>query len=164
MAINTGKFLRINLSTRKVATDTVPEQVARDFVGGRGYGIKYLYQELTPGVDPLSEKNIMLMVAGPLAGTSVQATSRWMVCTRSPLTGAFARSVCGADFGAWLRFAGYEFLLIEGKADKPSYIHLTPDSCQILDAGELWGKDTQKTQEWLLQKHGTSTRTACIAP
>lgn len=164
MSINTGKFLRINLSTRQVSTDTVPEQVARDFVGGRGYGIKYLYQELAPGIDPLSEKNVLLMLAGPLAGTTAQAVSRWMVCTLSPLTGAFARSVCGADFGAWLRFAGYEFLIIEGKAEKPAYIHITPDGCQVLDAGEIWGKDTQKTQEWLLQKHGSNTRTACIGP
>jgi aldehyde:ferredoxin oxidoreductase len=65
-----------------------------------------------------------------------------MVSTKSPLTGAYARSVGGADFGAWLRFAGYEFIEVEGKAESPVYIHLTPDSCQVLDASELWGLDT----------------------
>ena len=98
MAINTGRILRINLSSGKASTETVPESVARSFVGGRGYGVKYLYDEVTPDTDPLSEENKLFLVTGPLAGTMAQAVSRWMVCTKSPLTGAFARSVCGADF------------------------------------------------------------------
>jgi aldehyde:ferredoxin oxidoreductase len=142
----------------------VPEKIAEDFIGGRGYGIRYLYDELKPGTDPLGEKNKLLMLNGPLAGTAAQAVSRWMTCTRSPLTGAFARSVCGADFGAWLKFAGYEVIIIEGRADKPVYLHLTPDSCRILDAGEIWGRDTKETQAWLSQQHGRNTRTACIGP
>ena len=164
MALNTGKILRVNLTSGKVSTETVPEKIAADFIGGRGYGIRYLYEELTPGIDPLGEKNKLLMLNGPLAGTMAQAVSRWMTCTRSPLTGAFARSVCGADFGAWMKFAGYEIIIIEGKADKPVYIHLTADGCRILDAGEIWGKDTKETQGWLTQNHGKNTRTACIGP
>ncbi len=164
MALNTGRFLRINLTDRKTTTESVPESVAADFIGGRGYGIRYLYDELAPGVDPLGEQNKLLMLSGPLAGTSAIAVSRWMACTLSPLTGGYARSVCGADFGAWLRFVDYDFLIIEGKADKPVYIHLTEDGCQILDAGEIWGKDTKKTQAWLGEQHGKKTRTACIGP
>jgi len=164
MALNTGKILRVNLSSGKVTTESVPEQIALDFIGGRGYGIRYLYDEIKPGTDPLGEKNKLLMLNGPLAGTTAQAVSRWMTCTRSPLTGAFARSVCGADFGAWLKFAGYEGIIVEGKAEKPVYLHLTPDGCQILDAGEIWGKDTKETQAWLSQQHGKNTRTACIGP
>jgi aldehyde:ferredoxin oxidoreductase len=80
------------------------------------------------------------------------------------LTGGWARSICGADFGAWLRFAGLEFIFIEGKAEKPVYLHLTREGCQFLDAGELWGKDTAQTQEWLRKRHGENTRTACIGP
>jgi aldehyde:ferredoxin oxidoreductase len=164
MALNTGKILRVNLSSGKVTTESVPEKIAEDFIGGRGYGIRYLYDEITPGTDPLGEKNKLLMLNGPLAGTTAQAVSRWMTCTRSPLTGAFARSVCGADFGAWLKFAGYEIIIVEGKAEKPVYLHLTPDGCHILDAGEIWGKDTKETQAWLSQRHGKNTRTACIGP
>jgi aldehyde:ferredoxin oxidoreductase len=164
MALNTGKILRVNLSSGKVTTESVPEKIAEDFIGGRGYGIRYLYDEITPGTDPLGEKNKLLMLNGPLAGTTAQAVSRWMTCTRSPLTGAFARSVCGADFGAWLKFAGYEIIIVEGKAEKPVYLHLTPDGCHILDAGEIWGKDTKETQAWLGQQHGKNTRTACIGP
>jgi aldehyde:ferredoxin oxidoreductase len=164
MALNTGKILRVNLSHGKVSTEIVPENIAVDFVGGRGYGVRYLYDEIAPGTDPLGEENKLLMLNGPLAGTTAQAVSRWMTCTRSPLTGTFTRSVCGADFGAWLKFAGYEMIIIEGKAEKPVYLHLTPDGCKLLDASEIWGKDTKITQEWLVQKHGKSTRTACIGP
>ncbi len=160
----TRKFLRVNLSNGKAGEEAIPEQVETDFVGGRGFGIHYLYRELAPKTDPLGEQNKMIFVAGPLAGTTAQAVSRWMVCTRSPLTGAFARSVAGADFGAWIKFAGYEFILVEGKADRPVYIHLTRDACQIRPADELWGKDTVVTQEWLSQRHGLNTRVACIGP
>jgi aldehyde:ferredoxin oxidoreductase len=87
-----------------------------------------------------------------------------MVCTKSPLTGIFARSVGGADFGAWLKFAGYDFIIVEGKADKPVYLYLTKESCVIKDAREIWGKDIDITQQWLTGQHGKNTRSACIGP
>ncbi len=164
MVLNTGRILRVNLSSGKIGTESVPEKIATDFIGGRGYGIRYLYDEIESGIDPLGEKNKLLILNGPLAGTTAQAVSRWMICTKSPLTGAFARSVCGADFGAWLKFAGYEIIIIEGKAEKPVYIHITPDGGKIIDAAEIWGKDTKETQAWLTQQHGRNTRTACIGP
>jgi aldehyde:ferredoxin oxidoreductase len=131
MTINTGKVLRVNLSNGKTSTETVPESIAADFIGGRGYGIKYLYQELTPGIDPLGEQNKLIILTGPMAGTTAQGVSRWMVCSKSPQTGAFARSVCGADFGAWLKFAGYEIIIVEGKAENPVYLHLSDDKCKL---------------------------------
>jgi aldehyde:ferredoxin oxidoreductase len=164
MKLNTGKFLRINLSTSEIETGEVDPQTALDFIGGRGYGVSYLYQELTPNVDPLGKDNKLILLAGPLAGTSALAVSRWMAITKSPLTGAFARSVGGADFGAWLKFTGYEFIIIEGKAEKPVYIHLTADSCRIHDAAALWGKDTRETQKNLAEQYGRSTRCISIGP
>jgi aldehyde:ferredoxin oxidoreductase len=164
MAINAGRLLRVNLSSGRISSEDIPGTVAADFIGGRGYGIKYLYDELTPGTDPLGEQNKLLFITGPIAGTMAQGVSRWMVCTRSPLTGAFARSVCGADFGAWLKFTGYEIIIIEGKAERPVYIHLAGDGCQILDAREIWGQNTREAQSWLNQSHGKNTRTACIGP
>jgi aldehyde:ferredoxin oxidoreductase len=158
------KYIRIDLSSGKVTTESIDKQVLTEYVGGRGFGAYYTYHELAPGVDPLGGENKVFLLAGPLAGTGALSTSRWMVCTKSPLTGAYARAVGGADFGAWLRFAGYEFIEIEGRAERPVYIHLTPDSCRILEAGELWGLDTAKTQFWLSQKHGKDTRSACIGP
>ena len=164
MAAIERKGLRVNLSTGEIREETIEEQVATDFIGGSGFGIYYLYTHLAPNTDPLSEQNKMLFVTGPLAGTNAQAVSRWLVCTRSPLTGAFARSSCGADFGAWLRFSGYDFIMVEGRAEKPVYIHLSENSCQIKDAAELWGKDTLTTQQWLAERHGKDTRAACIGP
>ena len=164
MALNTGRLLRINLTSGKSGIETVPEQIAADFIGGRGYGIRYLWDEIKPGTDPLSAENKLILVTGPLAGSSVQALSRWMAITKSPQTGAFARSVCGADFGAWLKFAGYEMIILEGKADKPSYVHISEEGCRVEKATEIWGKDTKLTQEWLTEKYGPDTRTACIGP
>ncbi|MDP2916467.1 MAG: aldehyde ferredoxin oxidoreductase family protein [Dehalococcoidia bacterium] len=164
MEHRTGRLLRVDLSTGRVTREMVDEQTALDFVGGRGFGINYLYREVAPGTEPLSEKNKLILVNGVLAGSSVQAVARWMAITKSPLTGTFFRSVAGADFGAWLKFAGYDLIIIEGKAEKPVYIHLTADGCQILDAGHLWGKDTRVTQQWLSQQYGQNTRTACIGP
>jgi aldehyde:ferredoxin oxidoreductase len=164
MSINTGKILRVNLTSGEITTEYVPEQIARDFIGGRGYGIKYLYDEVTPGADPLGPENKLLLLNGPLAGSAALVSSRWMACTKSPLTGAFGRSVCGADFGAWLKFAGYEIIILEGKAEKPVYLHISADGCRILDASAIWGQDTKVTQEWLVQQHGENTRTACIGP
>jgi len=164
MPVNAGRLLRVDLSSRKISTEEIPETVARDFIGGRGYGIKYLYDEQPGGIDPFGEKNRLIFITGPLAGTMAQGVSRWMVCTRSPLTGAFARSVCGADFGAWLKFSGYEVIIVEGKSEKPVYLHLADDKCRILGAQEIWGQNTKETQSWLNNAHGKNTRSACIGP
>jgi aldehyde:ferredoxin oxidoreductase len=158
------KFLRINLSTGKVITESIPRLIQQNFIGGRGFASYYLYRELSPATDPLSERNKLLLATGPLAGTKAQSVSRWLVYTRSPLTGAIARSSAGADFGAWMRFSDYDFLVIEGKAEKPVYVLLSKNSCDIKPAGELWGKETAETQEWLHQCHGDHTRVACIGP
>lgn len=159
-----GRLLRVNLSTGKVSTEPIDMQDARDFVGGRGFGVKYLYKELEPNIDPLGEHNKLMLCPGVLAGTSAQATSRWLVITKSPLTGCFARAAAGADFGAWMKFAGYDFIIVEGKAEKPVYLFVTRDGCKIEDAHELWGKDTEKTQEWLYQRYSQDIRVACIGP
>ena len=164
MAPYTGRLLRVNLSRGSAEVETIPPETCELFVGGRGLGIAYLYKEQSSNVDPLGEENRLLFVAGPLAGTAAQSVSRWMVCTKSPLTGAYARSVAGADFAAWLRFAGYDAILVEGKAETPVYLHLTAEGCKIAKAHELWGQDTRRTQDLLRQRHGEKTRVACIGP
>ncbi len=159
-----NRVLRINLTRRTTEVETVPPDICEPFIGGRGFGIASLFKEQPPHADPFGEENRLMFLAGPLAGTQAQALSRWMVCTKSPLTGGYARSVAGADFGAWLRFTGYDAVLVEGKAETPVYLHLTADGCEIVDAGELWGKETPKTQDMLHQRHGDKTRVACIGP
>jgi aldehyde:ferredoxin oxidoreductase len=158
------KLLRVDLTTGVAKEESIPEKTVVDFVGGRGLGVRYLYDELSPHVDPLGSKNKLLFTVGPLAGTGAQSFSRWMVTTKSPLTGTYCRSVGGADFGAWLKFAGLDMIIVEGKADEPVYLFLEGGRCQIKDAAELWGMGTKPTQLKLKDRHGKDTRIACIGP
>jgi aldehyde:ferredoxin oxidoreductase len=160
----TGKLLRVNLSTGTVGTEDIPLQDIMTFIGGRGLAIKYLYDELAPGTDPLGEDNKLILCNGVLAGTTVQSASRWLSITKSPLTGCYARSSGGADFGAWLKFAGYDLIIIEGKSEKPVYLYITPDRVSIEDAREIWGLSSQKAQAWISALYGHNTRTACVGP
>jgi len=135
-----------------------------DFVGGRGIGIKYLYQELSPGIDPLGEDNKLFFAIGPLAGTGALSFSRWMVITKSPLTGTYGRAVGGGSFGARMGFAGLDLIIVEGKATKPVYLYIEDGHYEIKDAAGLWGLDTAITQGRLSEIHGIDTRIACIGP
>ena len=106
----------------------------------------------------------MILATGVLAGTQAQSVSRWLACTKSPLTGCYARSCCGGDFGAWMKFSGYDFILIEGKAEKPVFLVIQAECAELKGAEELWGKDTAQTQDWLKESYGKATRSACIGP
>jgi len=164
MSTYTSQFLRVNLTTGAIKVEPIPEQVKRDFVGGRGFGIKYLYDELAPGIESLGPENKLLFLTGPLGGTAAQGFSKWVAVTKSPLTGGVARALGGGDFGAYLKFAGFDFVIIEGQAEKPAYIYLGEDRAEILDAGDLWGLDTQETQQKVQEEHGARTQVACIGP
>ena len=158
------KYLHINLTTGEIKSQKAPDEVVMGWVGGRGFGIKYLYENLEPGIDPLSPKNKLLIITGPLAGTGALGCSRWIAITKSPLTGSYTRAVGGGDFGAWLGFAGFDFLLVEGKAEKPSYLLIEKDSWEIRDGSFIWGKNTSEADEALIRRHGKDARVACIGP
>jgi len=160
----TGKLLRINLSNRKSHTEDIPEQLMKDFLGGRGLAVKYLYDELKPGIEPLGADNKLLLMMGPLGATTAMSVSRMALVTKSPLTGTIAKSIMGGNFGAYLKFAGFDGIIVEGEAEKPTYVHIDQDGVHILDADGLWGLDTQETHVKLRQRHGKSTQVACIGP
>jgi len=160
----TGKLIRINLSQGKSQIEDVPETLMKSFLGGRGIAAKYLYDELKPGVEPLAADNKLIFMMGPLGATTAMSVSRTALVTKSPLTGAIAKSIMGGNFGAYLKFAGFDGIIVEGEAQKPSYIHIDKDGIHILDAGELWGLDTQQTQAKLRENHGKTTQVACIGP
>lgn len=164
MSSYAGTFLRIDLSNEKISIETVPDQVKRDFLGGRGFGIKYLYDEVPAGTDPLGPSNKLLFLTGPLAGTKATSCSRWTVYTKSPLTGTVMRAVCGGDFGAWMKWAGLDFIIIEGKAEKPVYVYIDDSGCEIRDARGLWGKSSKETQKSIRKMHGNRVCSACIGP
>lgn len=158
------KLLRVNLSDRKAEIDSIPHEVVMSFVGGRGFGIKYLYEELSPGIDPLSSQNKLVFITGPLAGSGAHSLSKWMVATKSPLTGTYTRSVCGSAFGALMRFAGFDLIIVEGRSEEPVYIYIEQDKVEIFSAQDIWGMDTARVQDKLKEVHGRGVRIACIGP
>jgi aldehyde:ferredoxin oxidoreductase len=158
------KLLRVNLSNSTIKDEDIPQKIALDYVGGRGFGSKYLYDEVPAGTDPLGKQNKLLVGTGLLAGTGAQSLSKWIVVTKSPLTNTFARSYGGGDFGAWLKWAGFELVIFEGKAAKPVYLHIAGGKYEIRDASAIWGKTTSQAQEYLKKQHGAKARMICIGP
>ncbi|OGO05383.1 MAG: hypothetical protein A2Y60_00360, partial [Chloroflexi bacterium RBG_13_54_9] len=154
----------MNLSNGAIKEEDIPQKIALDYVGGRGFGSKYLYDEVPAGTDPLGQQNKLLIVTGALAGTSAQSISKWVVVTKSPMTNTFTRSYGGGDFGAWLKWAGLEMIILEGKAAKPSYLYIKDGKYEILDASAIRGKTTSETQEYLKKQHGAKARMVCIGP
>ena len=161
----TGKVLRVDLTTKRFSTEPLREDAAKAFIGGRGLGAKYLFDELPAGTDPLGDKNKMVFLTGPLCSTLSQASSRWMVVTKSPLTGTIVRSTGGADFGNEMKSAGYDMVIIEGKAEKPVTLYIKDGAVEFRDATGLWGKeiDTEKVQENIRRELGDEkVQVACI--
>ncbi|NYE56668.1 aldehyde ferredoxin oxidoreductase family protein [Carboxydothermus ferrireducens] len=151
MAGYCGKVLRVNLSTGEIKKEPLDMEVAKKFLGGRGLGSYILSKEIDPAVDPLSPENKIIFATGPLTGSSAPTSGRYMVVTKSPLTGTIASSNSGGFWGAELKFAGYDLIIVEGKAAKPSYIYINDDTVEIRDAQNYWGKLVSETTE-LLQK------------
>jgi len=164
MSSYNGRLIRLNLTNGKSQVEDIPEKWMKEYLGGRGIGVRYLYEELKPGVEPLAPDNKVILMMGPLGATTAMSVSRMALVTKSPLTGAVAKSVMGGSFGAFLKFAGFDGIIVEGEADKPVYVYIDKDGVHLLDAAELWGLDTQQTHEKLRQKHGKSTQVACIGP
>jgi aldehyde:ferredoxin oxidoreductase len=164
MSAYTGFLLRVDLSTGKTVKEPVPEHVRDMLIGGRGFGIEYLLRENPPGVDPLGPENKLIFLPGALAGTRAQGFGRWIVMTRSPLTNCLARSVGGGNFSAFMKFAGYDLIIIEGKADRLSTLVLEDGNARVESAEDLRGLDTGMTQKALADKHGKRAQTACIGP
>lgn len=164
MSTYAGQLLRINLSSRSISREPIPTETQRTFVGGRGFGIRHLFDEMPAGVDPLGPDNKLIFLPGALAGTQAQGFGRWIVMTRSPQTNCLARSVGGGNFAAYLKFAGCDMLIVEGTSEEPCCIFVTQDRAEIVSGRDLWGLNTQQTQQALNDQFGRGTQTACIGP
>ena len=161
----TGTVLRINLTERTITKEPLNEQWAREYVGGRGLGARYLTEEVDPTVDALDPDNKLLFVTGPLTGTSASCGSRYMVVTKGPLTNAITTSNSGGYWGPELKFAGYDMLILEGRASSPCYLWLYDDVVELRDADDLWGKTVWETEETLRAELGVpDTIIASIGP
>jgi len=149
----TGKFLRVNLETEKISKEDTPEELIHNFLGGDGFAIKVLYDELKAQIDPFSPENKIIITTGPLTSTNWPASGRIHMATKSPLTNFWGEGNAGGFFGPELKFAGYDFLLIEGKAKKPVYLRISDSDVRIESAENLWSKDTYQVNKFLLQRY-----------
>ncbi len=160
----TGKILRVNLTNGSITTAATDPQLAKQFIGGRGLGTKIITDEVDPKIDPLSPENKMVFIPGPLTGTFAPSTGRYMVVTKGALTGTIASSNSGGAFGPALKYAGYDAVIVEGKAEKPSYISINNDQVEIRDASHLWGQNVFDTTDMVRAETDEEASVACIGP
>ncbi|MBI3162164.1 MAG: aldehyde ferredoxin oxidoreductase, partial [Chloroflexi bacterium] len=158
------RILRVNLTTKKVTKEDVDPKIARDYLGGRGWAIHYMYKEMDPTVDPLSPENMIIFATGPLTATPAPTGNRYMVVTKSPLTGALAHSNSGGEFPTWMKRTGFDMFIFEGKASEPVYLFVNEDQVEVRPAAHAWGKDTHETTDILKAETSADARVACIGP
>ncbi len=145
----TGKILDINLTTGVIGEYPLSDEDRKKFLGGRFVSTKILWDELKPGTDPMSSDNLLIVMTSPLTGTGAPSTSRYDISSKSPLTGAIGHSNSGGSFGIHLKRAGWDGIVIRGKAEKPVYLDIDQDNIQIKSADHLWGMNTKEAQEAL---------------
>lgn len=141
-----NKLLRINLTDSSFRVEEIPESTVYNYMGGTGYITYYLYKELEPNIDPLSEQNKVIIAPGPTQGSKIPISGRYAMGTKGPLTGLYLDSNAGGFLGPEIRFAGYDLIIIEGKSSNPVYILIKDDTVEIKDATELWGKFVYETE------------------
>lgn len=161
-----GKFLFVNLTSGEIKTEPLSEEMAEDYLGGNGFGAKLLYDLVPAKADPLGPENALIFAVGPMQGTGMPVVnSRTVVITKSPLTGFLIDSYFGGQFGAELKYAGYDAFVITGKASRPTYLWIDNDKVELRDASHLWGKKTVETQMELKRELGSENiPTATIGP
>lgn len=150
----TGKLLRIDLGTGTVSTESIDPAIARKYIGGRGLGTYYLDREVDAAADALAPGNKLIFATGPLTGSAAPSPGRYMAVTKSPLTGTVAASNSGGRWGPELKSAGYDMLIVEGKAAKPAYVEIRGEDVTIEDASAYWGGLVSVTTDALLAAFG----------
>lgn len=159
-----GKILRIDLSKEQIKEQPLDKELALEWIGGRGWAIKILWDELEPGIDPLDPENKVVIATGPLTGTIVPSSGKVVVASKSPLTGGYGDGNIGSHLGHMLKMSGYDAIVIEGRAKKPVYLWITPNEVEIKDASHLWGKSTFETEIMLREDHGNDIGSIVIGP
>ena len=158
------KIARINLSTGEIKVEKLDLELAHKFIGGRGLGTKILYDEGVATVEPLSPENKLIYITGPMTGAAAPSTGRYMVVTKSPLTGMIACSNSGGIWGAKLKHAGWDAIIVEGQAPEWTYISIEDDKIQLLDAREYLGMMSEEMDTKLKEKHGPTASVLNIGP
>jgi aldehyde:ferredoxin oxidoreductase len=158
-----GKLLYVDLSQGRLWDEPLPEDHARQFVGGSGLAARIIFDMVSADTDPLGPKNPLVFMTGPFVGTAVPSSGRYSVCALSPLTRIWGEGNSGGFFGPELRFAGYDGVVITGCSDKPVWLSIVEGKPLLHDASSIWGSDSYRTQELVRQALGDQkVRVACI--
>jgi aldehyde:ferredoxin oxidoreductase len=160
-----GKMVYADLTPGKVSIKPTPRELKKQYLGGRGFGIRLLTDLVDPKIDPLSDRNVVVYASGPLTGTGIPLGSRYEVSTISPLTGTAMSANSGGVFGWKMKKAGFDAVVVSGKAKKPVYLLLDNGKAEIRDATHLWGKTTGQTTDAIQSElKDDKVRVSCIGP
>lgn len=160
-----GKLLVADVSKGKLTDEPLNEKYAKDFIGSTGLAARYLFDMIDEKTDPRGSENPLILMPGLLNGTSAPSASRWGGATKSPLTGHYGDANAGALFGAELKNAGYDGIILKGQSERPVYLYIQDGAAELRDAENLWGKDTYKTQEIVKDVcKDNRVQVACIGP
>ena len=160
----TGKFLRVNLTKTKASADQFSAGIAKNFLGGRGFAVKILWDELNPWIDPLGPDNKLVVATGPLTGFALPSSGKMIVAAKSPLTGGYGDGNVGTQAALQIRRAGYDALIVEGSASKPVVVLVRDDDVEFLDGKDLWGLNSFETEKRLRDSYGQVAGIICIGP
>jgi aldehyde:ferredoxin oxidoreductase len=157
-----GRLLRVDLNKRKAIAQEYGAEMAKNFLGGRGFAAKILWDELKPGIDALSPENRLVFAAGPLTGFALPSSGKLVVAAKSPLTGGYGDGNVGTHAVVQMRKAGYDAVIIEGKAKTPIVLLIQDKSAEFLDAKDLWGLNSFETEKKLRDLYGPTAGILCI--
>jgi aldehyde:ferredoxin oxidoreductase len=157
-----GRLLFVNLTDKTYRELALPKDVYREYIGGYGLGVRFLYEHMKPGVDPLGPDNIIGFITGPLVGTKSHGAGRFTVVGKSPLTGGWGDANCGGKFGPALKRTGYDGVFVTGRAETPVYLLITDQKVEFRDASHLWSRDTLETEKTIKKEAGGSLKVISI--
>jgi aldehyde:ferredoxin oxidoreductase len=161
---NTGKVLEVDLTSGETDELELDEEVYKQYIGGVGLAAKLLYDRGNLEAGPLDPEALLIFATGPMAATGMYGTSRFSVGARSPLTGIWGQASCGGNFAPEMKRCGYDAVIFKGRADKPVYLLLGDGSAELVDASDLWGKDTFETTDILKEKLGKQHKVMAVGP
>jgi aldehyde:ferredoxin oxidoreductase len=159
-----GKFLRVNLNKCKAVAEEYGADIARNFLGGRGFAAKILWDELKTGINPLSEENKLIFATGPLTGFALPSSGKLVVAAKSPLTGGYGDGNIGTWAAVRMRQAGYDAVILEGKTRKPTVLLIQDEKVDFLEAEDFWGLKSSETEKKLKEMYGPAAGIVCIGP
>jgi len=160
----TGNVLRVDLTRKRFSRETFDEPFAHTWLGGRGFALKTLWDELEPGIDPLGPENKFIVALGPIAGIAAPNTGKTVVAAKSPLTGGYGDGNLGTRVTEQLRKAGYDMLIVEGAAAEPTVLSIQDDRVEFHSAAEIWGQGTYATHHWIYERYGRTVGVLAIGP